>query len=155
MTSPTGVQFDLEWHVIPMDIAIDYPQHPSFMQVMLKGLKTDQAHQGIKLFVGRTHNDLCPVAAMLFYLSVRGFDHGPLFLTEQGLPLTRAMLVTLLKSTLLAAGIDLSQYLGHSFHIGAATMAAANGVSDMTIQTLGRCTSDARTCSTSTYHSRI
>ena len=65
-----------------MDIAIANPQHPSFMQVTLKGLKTDQARQGIKLFVGWTHNDLCPVATMLSYLLVRGFDHGLLFLTE-------------------------------------------------------------------------
>lgn len=37
---------------------------------------------------------------MLTYLSVRGFDRGPLFKTEQGLPLIRAKLVTPLKSAL-------------------------------------------------------
>ena len=143
MTSPSGVKFDPEWHVTPMDIAVDSIQQPSFIQVTLKGSKTDQARQGIKLFVGRTNNDLCPVAAMLTYLSVRGFDRGPLFKTEQGLPLTRAKLVALLKTALTAAGIDPTRYSGHSFRIGAATTAAANGVSDATIQTLGRWASDA------------
>ena len=66
----------------PIDIVIANPQHPSFMQVTLKGLKTDQTHQGIKLFVGWTHKDFCPVATMLSYLLVRSFDHGLLFLTE-------------------------------------------------------------------------
>ena len=43
MTSPSGVKFDLDWHVTPMDIAVDSIQHPSFIQVTLKGSKTDQA----------------------------------------------------------------------------------------------------------------
>lgn len=64
--------------------------------------------------MGRANNELCPVA-VLTYLAVRGFDHGPLFKTEQGLPLTRAKLVNLLKSALTAAGIDATRYSGHSF----------------------------------------
>ena len=75
MTSPSGVTFDPDWHLTPMDVAVDSPERSSFIQVMLKGSKTDQARKGIKLYVGRTNNDLCPVAAMLTYLSVRGFDY--------------------------------------------------------------------------------
>ena len=143
MTSPAGVTFDPDWHLTPMDVAVDSLERLSFIQVTLKGSKTDQACKGIKLYVGRTNNDLCPVAAMLTYLSVRGFDYGPLFTTEQGLPLTCAKLVTLLRAALVAAGIDPMQYSGHSFRTGAATTAAANGVSDATIQTLGRWASDS------------
>ena len=36
------------------------------------------------------------------------------------------------------AGVDQSKYCGHSFHIGAATTAAARGVEDCIIKTLGR-----------------
>ena len=143
MTSPAEGNFDPKWHVMPVDIAVDSIEHPSFIQVSLKRSKTDQARQGIKLCVGRTHNELCPVAVMPTYLAVRGFDHGPLFKTEQGLPLTRAKLVNLLKSALTTAGIDATRYSGHSFRIGAATTAAANGVSNATIQTLGQRASDA------------
>ena len=51
--------------------------------------------------------------------------------------------VHLLKSALTAAGIYATHYSGHLFRIGAATTAAANGVSNATIQTLGRWASDA------------
>ena len=89
MTSPAGVTFDPDWHLTPMDVVVDSLEKPSFIQVTLKGSKTDQARKGIKLYIGRTNNDLCPVTAMLMYLSVRGFDYGPLF------TFTRAKLVTL------------------------------------------------------------
>ena len=143
MTVPSANSFDPSWHLTPMDVAVDSVQQPSLIQLSLKGSKTDQTRQGIKLFIGRTDNDLCPVAAMLAYLAVRGFDHGPLFQSEDGQPLTRPKLVSLLRATLTAAGIDPTHYSGHSFRIGAATTAAANGISDSTVQTLGRWTSDS------------
>ena len=104
MTSPAGGNFDAKYHVTPT--AVDSIEDPSFIQVSLKESKTDQARQGIKLCVGRTHKELCPVVAMLTYLAVRGFDHGLLFKTEQELPLACAKLINLLKSALTAAGID-------------------------------------------------
>lgn len=143
MTSPSINSFDPGWHLTPMDVAVDNLQQPSLIQLSLKGSKTDQTRRGISLFVGRTNNELCPVAAMLAYLAIRGFDRGPLFQTEDGQPLTRAKLVCLLRATLAAAGIDPTCYSGHSFRIGAATAAAANGISDSTIQTLGRWASDS------------
>ena len=42
------------------------------------------------------------------------------------------------RSALSKAGVDPSKFCGHSFRIGAATTAAANGVEDAIIKTLGR-----------------
>ncbi len=43
-----------------------------------------------------------------------------------------------MKDALDEAGVDPGQYSGHSFHIGVATTAAAKGLEDSTVRTLGR-----------------
>ena len=70
---------------------------------------------------------------------------GPLFRWKDKRALTRDDLVKRLRQVLKEAGIDSSRYSGHSFRIGAATTAAAKGISDSTIQTLGRWASDSFT----------
>ena len=110
MTIPSADTFDPGWHLTPLDIAVDNLHQPSFMQVRLKGSKTDQTRRGVNLYVGRTFNDLCPVAAMLSYLAIRGFNQGPLFKLQNGSPLTRQKLVDLLRTTLTAAGINPSLF---------------------------------------------
>ena len=57
---------------------------------------------------------------------------------KDGRPLTRAWFVQAVRQALSEAGIDQSNYCLHSFRIGAATTAAANGIEDSVIQTLGR-----------------
>ena len=86
---------------------------------------------------------LCPVEAVLSYLSIRGGTSGPLFVRTNGVPLTRAYFSERLRSLLGAAGIA-GRYSSHSFRIGAATSAALAGtVPEHMIQTLGRWTSSA------------
>lgn len=145
MTVPSAASFDPKWHLTPMDIAVDNQSAPSTIQITLKGSKTDQTRKGVHLYIGRSFNDICPVAALLTYLSVRGFDTGPLFRLESGQPLTRQTLVKLIRLALQSQGVDPTRYAGHSFRIGAATTAAACGMGDATIQTLGRWKSDSYT----------
>ena len=142
-TVPTAQQFDPTCHMTPQDIAVDDVQQPSLMKVHIKASKTDQTKIGIDLYVGRTHTAICPVAAVLAYLAVRGQTQGPLFKLEDGRPLTRDLLVQQLRSTLSLAGMDCSRYSGHSFRIGATTTAMARGVSESTVQTLGQWASDS------------
>lgn len=143
LTMPEGVQFDPTRHLTPQDLAIDNRTNPTAIQIHLKSSKTDTARKGVDLIIGRTYNSLCPVVALLGYLAVRGWDNGPLFRWEDGSPLTRQALVLKMRNILTAAGIEASHYAGHSFRIGAATTAAANGVGDATIQLLGRWKSDS------------
>ena len=114
----SGVTFDPAIHLTPMDVAINNPHNPSMLKIRLKASKTDQTRAGVELYVGRTHNGLCPVATMLRYLAVRGFDYGPLFQLEDGTPLSRPALVEKLRSALSRAGVDATHYAGHSFRIG-------------------------------------
>ena len=74
---------------------------------------------------------------MLKYRLVRGAEEGPLFMFRDGRFLTRQRLVEEVRQVLQKAGMDQSKYCGHSFRIGAATTAAARGVEDSVIKTLG------------------
>ena len=60
----------------------------SVLRVTLKQSKTDPFRKGICLFLGKTATNLCPVAAMLNYLVVRGSQDGPLFIFKDGSFLT-------------------------------------------------------------------
>ena len=64
------------------------------------------------------------------------------FTTLAGTPLTRAFVIDKLKILLSKLGYNPSLYSGHSFRIGAATMATAANIPDHMIRTLGRWTSD-------------
>ena len=66
-----------------------------------------------------------------------------LFHFEDGTPLSRPALVREVRLALSAAGMDPSPFSGHSFWIGAATLAATAGVEDVIIKTLGRWRSSA------------
>ncbi len=119
----------------PSDIAVD---SRDLVIIHLWRTKTDPFGVGCYVYVGRTNTTPCPVAAVLNYLSLRPSSSGPLFLFENGSPLTRAALVTHLRTALALAGVDSSHYSGHSFRIGAATAASQACYSDSFIQSLGR-----------------
>ena len=73
------------------------------------------------------------------YLHLMGSRPGPLFIFQNGVPLSRSRLNSLLTMLFMSAG----DYTGHSFRIGAATIAARAGVPDHMIQILCRWSSDA------------
>ena len=54
------------------------------------------------------------------YLAIQPLSPGPLFIHDDGSPLTRSGLVSAVRAVLLGAGVDLTCYTGHSFRIGAA-----------------------------------
>ena len=143
ITVPSDSAFDPQIHPTLKDIAVDSPSDPSLLQVHLKQSKTDQFRKGIDIFVGRTRNDLCPVAAVLAYIAARGDVSGPLFKFADGRPLTRIRFVAQIRQALESSGLFSQEYAGHSFRIGAATTAAECGVEDSTIKAQGRWRSSA------------
>ena len=122
----------------PADIQVDSISDPSYLTVTLRRSKTDPFGQGCTLYIGKTDSRTCPVIAILAYLSLRSSTAGPLFIHEDGSPLTRSELVSEVRSALTSAGLEVSRFTGHSFRIGAATSAALAGLPDSLIQTLGR-----------------
>ena len=83
-------QFDVSWHLTLRDISVDSIENPS---IHLKGSKTDQTKIGLNIYIGRMQNKICPVAAILAYLALRGEDDGPLFRFSDGHPLSPQLLV--------------------------------------------------------------
>ena len=127
----------------PSDITVDSRDNPQQIIVHLRYSKTDPFGVGCYIYLGRTNTVPCPVTAILRYLSLRSPSQGPLFIFQDGTPLTRASLVSHLRAALAQAGVYSSGYSGHSFRIGAATAAAQAGYADSFIQTLGRWKSNA------------
>lgn len=143
ITVPSDSSFDQGAHLTFADIAVDSTSNPKVLRARIKASKMDPFRVGVNIFVGKTGDELCPVAAVLAYMAVRGAGPGPFFRFQDGRYLTRARLVDKLKSALTAGGVDCTRYSGHSFRSGAATAAAKQGISESTIKMLGRWKSSA------------
>lgn len=142
ITSPSIRSFDDKRTLTVADVAADSQSNPTTIRLRLKVTKTSQ-FSAVDVYLGRTDDDLCPVAALLAYLTVRGMSPGPLFQFQDGRFLTKDLLIAKVRDGLDALGLDSKDYAGHSFRIGAATTAAEAGVEDSMIKTLGRWESSA------------
>jgi len=108
ITIPTDSSFDDSRHLTFQDISVDSLDDPSKLRVHIKASKTDPFRRGVDVFVGRSGCTLCPVAAMLDYLVVRGSGAGPFFVFEDRRPLTRARFVERVREAATKAGLDCS-----------------------------------------------
>ena len=97
-------------------------------------------HSGFPIIISipRSGNSFCPVLLTLSYLTRRGPDPGPLFSFPGGIPVQPRYFNIVLGNSLAWAGLSKLNIKPHSFRIGAATWAAANGYSDNQIQIMGR-----------------
>ena len=138
ITVPSLSEYDSSTHLSYGDITFDADHNPSIAQIRIKASKTDPFRKGVMVYLGRTDNDLCPVAALAAYVAIRGSQSGPFFVLESRKPLLRERFVSLVRENLSAAGVEATSYSRHSFRIGSATTAAACGIEDSLIQTLGR-----------------
>ena len=86
---------------------------------------------------------VCPVPRLIEYLALRGCSSGPLFCWPDNTPVSREYFVRSLKEALQFCDLDHTRYKSHSFRIGAASWAAANGMSDAQIRLFGRWKSNA------------
>ena len=85
VTVPTGKSFNPDEHLAFSDVAVDNKKSPSIVAIQLKKSKTDPFMKGVRITIGQTGEELCPVMALLAYLKKRGAQPGPLFMWEDGL----------------------------------------------------------------------
>jgi len=141
-TVPNLSSFSSSLHLGVQDVAVDSPSAPSCMRIKIKGSKTDPFRKGCLIHIGVGRHPLCAVHALMTYLALRGDAPGPLFLFQSGQPLSRSVLTDWLRQIMVSARIP-GNFSSHSFRIGAATVAARNGVPDHLIQSMGRWSSNA------------
>ena len=130
---PSDSVFNVTNHSAGGDVQVDI-SNPNFLQVNIKASKTDRFRQGI-LFTW----DRCVPCGISRTWWSRVLLHVLLFssLMDDNY-LTRARFVAAVRAALREVSIDDSKYSGHSFRIGAATIAALQGLPDSLIKTLGR-----------------
>ena len=133
--------FDPITHMTGSNLQADSLVNLLCLKVHIKCSKTDPFRVSCDIYLGHGLGSLCPITALGSYLSLCGSAPGPLFIFSDGCPLTRQQLSSSVQSILNEAMYS-SSYSGHSFRIGAATTAAAQGVPDHLIKTLGRWSSD-------------
>jgi len=143
ITVPTEKSFDPTKHLTWGDIAIDNTEDPQTLKVFLRRSKVDQLGKGVDVYIGKTDCPLCPVLAIVQYMTVRGQEEGPFFQLQDGRPLTKAVFTSKVREGLRAIGLPEQNFAGHSFRIGAATTAASVGIEDSVIRTMGRWSSAA------------
>ena len=85
-TLPSETAYDPGAHLSFADVSVDTPR---MVRVKLRSSKTNPFRKGVDIFVGRTHNKLCPVEAMLAYLALGQPKKGFLFKFKDGRPLTK------------------------------------------------------------------
>ena len=105
----------------------------SFVTIHLRQSKTDIFGVGATIHLGCVDGPICPGKALLAYLSLRGASPGPLFVLQDGSPLSRSLLVTEVRGALESHGLDVRGLNDHSFRIGDATTAAACSMEDSLI----------------------
>ena len=120
--APSTSDYDPASHLCIGDVRVDNYTRPQFLEVHIKASKTDPFCQGIQVYLGTTSSPLCPVAAILYYMVRRGATPGPFFVLSDGNFITRKRFVHAVWEALLSAGLESTNYAGHSFQIGAAPL---------------------------------
>lgn len=121
---------------------VNEKQQVMALKVTFYNFKHNYNERPFSMVISR-QKTFCPVQIMLDYLHLRRHRPGPLFMTMDGCPMSRAVFTEKLSQSIKFCGLDPSRYKGHSFRIGAASHAADRGMSDAQIRTLGRWKSNA------------
>jgi len=94
LTIPSLFQFASDKHLPATDVAVDNRENPTMLAVKKKKKKKknapDPSGAGVNIYRGKTANRPGAVAATLTYLIRRGSHPGPLFVLQDGRPLSRS-----------------------------------------------------------------
>ena len=136
ITVPSTAALDPTIHLSWGNVAVDDLANSSVICFFLKQSKCDQFGTGVEVFIGKTGKPVCPVMAVLAYLSSRGHAPGLFFKDSHGKPLTKSVFIQDVRSALTSMGLPANKFASHSFRIGTAASAAQARLEDSVIQAL-------------------
>ena len=142
MTAVSSNKPDVPLQLDQLTQLVDSNKHVVALKLTFRNYKHSYNRPTFSLTISRQAH-FCPVNIMLEYLSIRGHQPGPLFVSAGGQAVSRELFVNLLFRALVHCNLDPSRYKGHSFRIGAASHAAAQGFTDAQIRIMGRWKSSA------------
>lgn len=117
---------------------------PVTAKISISHYKHSLAKRPFDILINRESSQpFCPVDFLLQFCASRGHVPGPLFCMPDLSPISVSVFNRQLNTSLSFCGLDTSRYKPHGFRIGAASHAAASGLSDAQIRFLGRWSSDA------------
>jgi site-specific recombinase XerD len=108
--------------------------------IYLRRSKTDQVGQGRKIAIPYARGAVCPVIVLREWLQHSGITEGPIFrsINRHGLigerMITPQSIALVIKERAKAAGLDSTNYSGHSLRAGLVTSAAQAGISSWKIR---------------------
>lgn len=108
--------------------------------IHLRRSKTDQAGQGRKIAIPYARGAVCPVIALREWLHLSSITEGSIFrsINRHGLigerMITPQSIALVIKERAKAAGLDSTNYSGHSLRAGLVTSAAQAGISSWKIR---------------------
>ena len=114
----------------------------SAIKITLRNYKHSDPAVPVDIFLYR-EKPVCPVSTVLAYLRLRGTSPGPLFCWPDASPVSRTFFTKALSDALRYCNLNVEGYKSHNFRIGAASWAAAKGMSDAQIRAFGRWKSNA------------
>ena len=106
--------YDPKVHLSYSDIAVNSSVSPKVISLSIKQSKMDQFRKGVKVVIEQTNDNLCPVSALLSYLSRRGNFWGPLFCWHNKTPRSKMKFVSHVRLGLLRANFPADKHADHS-----------------------------------------
>ena len=130
-------------HLVPLQLdQVNF--NPNFVSINIIHFKHNQKLKPVEIPIPRQSlQEVCPVLHLSQYLSLWGFQPGPLFAFPSLAPVPRLFFSKNLSRLISFSGFQGERYKSHSLRIGGASYYASLGYSDAQIRLLGRWESNA------------
>ena len=117
---------------------------PQLLTISITHFKHNQKMKPVDIpITPHSIKEICPLHNLANYLSLRGYQQGPLFCFPSLTPINRQFFSNHLSRLINFSGFQGERYKAHSLRIGGASYYAGLGYTDAQIRLLGRWDSNA------------